>query len=171
VKSAHLELACHFRTIQAEFVDAGAHKVRVGEFSILPAGIIAPTFLQLHHHCFRRQQLAVTWDQRPDRRTRRAFLQLSYSYATAVWTGLTRDTTTRSGHCQSACSRGVARVRSRWLRIGATSAASSRATSYAETKRNNGRCRLSKTSPGRDAPARQAIDPSGCGMTTRSTPR
>ena len=34
----------------------------------------------------------MAWDQRPDRRTRRAFLHLSYSYATAVWTGVTRDT-------------------------------------------------------------------------------
>jgi hypothetical protein len=34
----------------------------------------------------------VAWDQRPDRRTRRAFLHLPYSYVTAVWTGVTRDT-------------------------------------------------------------------------------
>src|SRR5215467_13714718 len=49
-------------------------------------------FCNVHHPRFWRQQLAVAWDQRPDRRTRRAFLHLSYSYATAVWTGVTRDT-------------------------------------------------------------------------------
>src|SRR5215468_3691966 len=38
-------------------------------------------FCNVHHHRFSRQQLAVAWDQRPDHRTRRAFLHLSYSCA------------------------------------------------------------------------------------------
>src|SRR5258708_28736767 len=42
----------------------------------VPDGI---TFRNVHHHGFEPQQLAVAWDQRPDRRTRRAFLHLSYS--------------------------------------------------------------------------------------------
>src|SRR5215470_16025864 len=38
-------------------------------------------FRNAHHHGFWPQQLAVAWDQRPDRRTRRAYLHLQYSYA------------------------------------------------------------------------------------------
>ena len=38
-------------------------------------------FRDAHHHGFWPQQLAVTWDQRPDRRTRRALLHLRYSCA------------------------------------------------------------------------------------------
>jgi hypothetical protein len=38
-------------------------------------------FRDAHHHGFWPQQLAVAWDQRPDRRTRRAHLHLSYSCA------------------------------------------------------------------------------------------
>ena len=44
-----------------------------------------------HYHGFWPQQLAVAWDRRPDRRTRRALLHLP-TVATAVWTGDTRDT-------------------------------------------------------------------------------
>src|SRR5216684_126063 len=49
--------------------------------STLPAGIMSRRFRDAHHHGFWPQQLAVAWDQRPDRRTRRAILHLSYSYA------------------------------------------------------------------------------------------
>src|SRR6266699_766243 len=38
-------------------------------------------FRNAHHHGFSPQQLAVAWDQRPDRRTRRALLHLTYSCA------------------------------------------------------------------------------------------
>jgi len=44
-------------------------------------GSLSRRFRDAHHHGFWPQQLAVAWDQRPDRRTRRAFLHLSYSYA------------------------------------------------------------------------------------------
>ena len=48
--------------------------------STLPAGIKSRRFRNAHHHGFWPQQPAVAWDQRPDRRTRRALRHLSYSY-------------------------------------------------------------------------------------------
>src|SRR6516164_769140 len=45
----------------------------------LPAGIIVPTSPRRSPPRLLPQQLAVAWDQRPDRRTRRALLHLSYS--------------------------------------------------------------------------------------------
>src|SRR6516164_4709148 len=47
----------------------------------LPAGIIVPTSPRRSPPRLLPQQLAVAWDQRPDRRTRRALLHLSYSSA------------------------------------------------------------------------------------------
>src|SRR5215510_1488767 len=38
-------------------------------------------FRDAHHHGFWPKRLAVAWDQRPDRRTRRALLHLQYSCA------------------------------------------------------------------------------------------
>jgi hypothetical protein len=55
---------------------------RVGPGNFTPSLSQIPDVILLHH----------PWDQRPDRRTRRAFLHLPYSYATALWTGVTRDT-------------------------------------------------------------------------------
>src|SRR5215475_4305636 len=44
-------------------------------------GSLSRLFRNAHHHGFWSQQLPVAWDQRPDRRTRRACLHLQYSYA------------------------------------------------------------------------------------------
>src|SRR5215510_4363499 len=45
------------------------------------SGSSSRLFRNAHHHGFWPQQLAVVWNQRPDRRIRRVLLHLQYSYA------------------------------------------------------------------------------------------
>jgi|SRR5215831_1301930 len=49
--------------------------------STIPAGIIVPTFPQRSPPRLLTAAAAVVWNQRPDRRIRRALLHLQYSYA------------------------------------------------------------------------------------------
>jgi hypothetical protein len=57
------------------------HRRVVSKLPHLDHACTAPTFRDAHHNGCWPQQLAVAWDRRADRRTRRTLLHLQYSYA------------------------------------------------------------------------------------------